>query len=197
MERLPINIIQGKTFERVVRWETEPFIYVPIASIARSAPARIVTDIAHGLQDGWRVAVVSAGGMREINAESNPPKERDYTRCTVIDPETVDLNKINAAEFSAYTSGGYLQFYTPMSLAGCTARLVIKDRVGGTELVRLTESDGITLNDDTKTIKYRFEAEDSADYAWRSGVYELEIENADGVTGLHCGPVTVTREVAT
>jgi hypothetical protein len=198
MERLNLKIVQGKTFQRVVRWEKEPFLFKAITAISKTAPARL-TVTGHGLTDGWRVAPVSVLGMRQINAP-DPQKLRDadFHRATVIDANTVDLNTVNAAGFSTYTSGGYLQFYTPASLDGCTARLVIKNRVGGTVLVTLTHADGITLNDTAKTIAFVFEAEDSADYTWTTGVYELEIEDASGVvTGLFFGTVTVTPEVAT
>lgn len=195
---LDLEIRQGKTFQRVVRWEKEPFIHKAITAIAKTAPARL-TVTSHGLTDGWRVAPVSVLGMKQINAP-DPQKLRDadFHRATVIDANTIDLNTVNAAGFSTYTSGGYLQFYTPASLASCTARLVIKDRVGGTVLVTLTDADGIDLDDTNKAITFTFEAVDSADYDWTSGVYELEIEDASGVvTGLYFGSVTVTPEVAT
>ena len=197
MQKLDLNILQGKTFSRVIRWEKEPFIYVPIQAIARTAPARI-TAAAHSIPDGWRVAVVSAGGMRQINAQHNPPKAREFVRCTVVDPNTVDLNEINAAGFSPYTSGGYLQHYTPASLAGATARMTIRNRVGGTELLALTSPVGIAIDDATKTITPQISAAATAALTWRAGVYDLEIEDAAGVvTGLFYGAVTVTPEVTT
>jgi hypothetical protein len=198
MDRLDLEFVQGKTFTKVIRWETEPFIYKAISSISKAGPARIVTMVDHTVPDGWRVAVVSAGGMRQINAANNPPKERDFKRATAINATTVDLNTVNSSEYSTYTSGGYLQFYTPASLAGCTARLVVKNRVGGTVLLTLTHLSGITLNDADKTITVTFTAAASAAYTWTRGVYELEIEDADGVvTGLYYGSIHVTPEVAT
>jgi hypothetical protein len=198
MDRLNLSIVQGKTFSKVIRWEKEPFVYAAISAITKAGPARVTTTGAHGIPDGWRVAPVSAGGMRQINAANNPPKERDFKRATVISTTVVDLNTVNSSEYTTYTSGGYLQFYTPASLAGCTARLVVKNRAGGTELVRLTHLDGITLNDTDKTITVRFEAADTAGYTWSRGVYELEIEETDGtVTGLFYGSIHVTPEVAT
>lgn len=194
---LDLTIYQGKTFSRVIRWEKEPFVYVPIQAIARVAPAR-VTAAAHGIPDGWRVAVVSAGGMRQINAAHNPPKPREFTRAAVVDPNTVDLNEINAAGFSPYTSGGYLQFYTPADLTGATARMQIKSRVGGDVLLSLTSGAGITVDNASKTITLEISAADTAAITWRTGVYDLEVQDADGtVTGLFFGSVNVTREVTT
>lgn len=196
-QRLDLKIVQGKTFQRIVRWEQEPLISKPITGISKAAPAR-VTAVAHGLTDGWRVAVVSAGGMRQINAANYPPKESEFRRCSIVDVDKVDVVDVNSAEFAAYTSGGFLVFYTPASLAGCTALLVVRDQAGGTELVRFTDTDGIELDDTEKTIKFTFEADDSADYTWTEGVYELEIRDGNGfVTGLYHGSVTITPEVAT
>lgn len=193
-----LEIAQGKTYSRPVRWEKEPFLYRPITGIAKTAPVRI-TAVGHGIPDGWRVAVVSVQGMRQICAD-NPPKESQYHRCTVIDADTVDINEINAAGYSTYTSGGYLQLYTPASLAGCVARLTIKDKVGGTVLLALTSpSSGIVLDNTGKTITFTITATVTAAFTWTKGVYELEIEDGSGVvTGLLRGTVTIKpKEIAT
>lgn len=195
MQRLNLTILQGKTFLRVVRWEKEPFVYVPITGIARTAPARI-TAVAHGLTNAWRVAVVSVGGMTEINAQDSPPAETDFVRVTVVDVDTVDLNTVNAAEFTPYTSGGYLQFYTPANLSGCTARMKIRNRVGGTVLASYTTGAGLTLDNTLKTITVQIEAVETATFGWTRGVYDLEIEDGTGVvTGLLYGQVIVLKEV--
>ena len=65
-------IPQRETFTRILRWSLLPYIYKAITGITATAPA-VVTAVGHGLPDGWRVAVVSAGGMRQINAGHNPP----------------------------------------------------------------------------------------------------------------------------
>lgn len=196
---LDLVIGQGKTFQRVVRWETEPFIYNAITAIAKTAPARI-TAAGHDVPDGWRVAVVSVLGMKQINASAAPPKERDYHRATVIDNNTVDVNEINAAGYSDYLSGGYLQFYTPQPLVGCEARMTIRDAIGGTQLVALTSNPaaGITLDDINKSITVVITAAATAAFTWDTGVYDLEVEDAGGVvTGLLYGSVTVNKEVST
>lgn len=199
-QRENLHAIQGKTFSKVVRWEKEPFVYKAITDIDQSAPARI-TAAGHGVPDGWRVAVVSARGMRQINAEVDSrglPKEREFHRATVIDVNTVDLNEVNSSGYSEYVSGGYLQFYTPASLAGCTARMTIRDRIGGTALVELTSGDGITLDDTDKTITIAIAAADVAAFDWTQAVYDLEIEDGSGVvTALIYGNFTVSPEVTT
>lgn len=200
IQQRDLTIQQGKTFQQIIRWEKEPFVYVPITSIAQTAPARIVCSQAHGLVDGWRVAPVSVKGMRQINPEdAQKLRARDFHRVTIVDSTTVDLNEVNAAEYSPYTSGGYLQFYTPASLAGCTARMSIKTAVGGDELLSLTTEDNrIVLDDDAKTITLLIDAATTAALASTRGVYDLEIQDGTGfVTGLFEGAVTVHREVTT
>jgi hypothetical protein len=196
--RQNLTFIKGKTFTRVIRWEEEPFIYKAITAISRTAPARI-TATGHGVPDGWRVAVVSVQGMRQINAENNPPAEDEFNRATVIDANTVDINAINAAEFSAYASGGYLQFYTPKDLDDCVARMTVKDRHGGTELLVLTSGAGeIALDNTEKTITVTVAADVTEAIDWARGVYDLEVEDGDGVvTALYFGTINVKDEVTT
>jgi hypothetical protein len=194
-----LSLVQGKTYRRVFRWGTKPFIYAAITAITKDAPAR-VTAAAHGMPDGWRSAIVSVLGMRQINAINSPPKASDFHRATVIDADTVDFNDINACEFSTYTSGGKLQFYTPVSLAGCEARLTIRDHVGGTALIELTSTPaaGIALDDTAKTITVTITAAQTAAFTWTAGVFDLEVEDADGnVTLIAQGAVTVDSEVTT
>lgn len=193
-----LTIQQGKTFALVLRWETEPIVYKAITAITLTAPARLtVTD--HGAPDGWRVAVVSVKGMTEINAANTPPRSTDYTPVTVLDADTVELNEVNAAGFHAYTSGGYLQYNTPVDLTGYTARMAIKDKIGGTVLLSLTtENNGIVIDNAKKTITLTVEATATDDFTWTRGVYDLELISPAGVvTALITGRVSVTKEVTT
>jgi hypothetical protein len=195
-------IEQGKTFSQVLRWEAPPIIYKPITAITKTAPVRI-TSANHGIPNGWRVAVVSVKGMTEINAGNNPPKDKDYNTATVVDVNTVELNTVNSADFKPYISGGYLQFNTPVDLTGYTARMSIKDKVGGTLLFQLLSSPGltdgaITLNTTDYSISLTVSATISASLTWKKGVYDLELVSSTGVvTALLSGVVTVSKEVTT
>lgn len=189
---------QGKTFSKILRWESPPIIYRPITNIQQVAPARI-TCPSHGVPNGWRVAIVSVKGMTQINAASTPPKDKDYVKATVVDANTLELNTVNAADFKPYSSGGYVQFNTPTSLVGIAARMTIKDKVGGTTLLSLTSANGrIILDDAAKTIRLLISAEDTAALTWKKGVYDLEMVSTDNtVIKLVSGTVTVEREVTT
>lgn len=195
----PLEVAKGKTFERVLRWGSLPFIYKPITGITQTAPA-VVSAVAHGIPDGWRVAVVSVQGMREINAVNLPPRAKDFIKATVAGANAVELNSVNAAGFSAYTSGGYLQFYTPVSLEGALARMTIKDKIGGTALLAMDSAllGGIVLDNTAKTITITISATDTAALTWRSGVYDLEVQLQSGTVKLLMqGSVSVSTEVTT
>lgn len=195
--RKDFNIIQGSTFSEKIRWETTPFVYKPITAIEKTAPARI-TVAAHGLPDGWRAAIVSVKGMIEINAPT-PPKDKYFLETTFIDSNTIEINSVNASEYHTYTSGGYVQYYTPKDLTGYTARMTVRNRVGGTALVTLTTANnGIVIDLTDKFIELVITATDSAGYSWTKGVYDLELVSLSGeVTSLLHGNVTLTKEVTT
>lgn len=191
-------IQQGKTFALVLRWETEPTVYRPVTAIQQTAPVRLTVP-SHGAPEGWRCAITNVKGMTEINGEANNLKDKDYKSVTVVDASTLEINEINAAGFKAYVSGGVLQYNTPVALTGYTARLAIKDKVGGTLLLSLTtENGGITLNAITSTITLSISATATAALAWKSGVYELEVVSSSGVvTALMTGKIIVSKEVTT
>lgn len=191
-------IQQGKTFNKVLRWESPPIIYKPITAIVQQAPVSI-TCPSHEIPDGWRVTVVSVRGMTQINAPNNPPKDKDYVKATVVDANTIELNTVNAADYKAYTSGGYVQFNTPTDMNGYTARMSIKDKIGGTVLLSLTTENGrISLDNAAKTITLTITAADTAAITWKKGVYDLElVSTSDVVTKLLSGSVSVEQEVTT
>jgi len=198
-KKLNLQIRQGETFQRIIRWETPPFVYKTISAITQAAPARLTVPT-HGLTTGWRAVVVSANGMEEINAAHTPPRETDYTQVTVIDPNTLDLNAVNAADYSAYTNGGYLQYYTPVDLTGYTAEMDIKDKVGGTVLFTLsTGTDArIVIDPASKTIMLNVSSADTTLLTFTRGVYDLEMYAPSGTTTtIFSGNITVVREVTT
>lgn len=192
-----LAIQQGKTFRKVVRWETTPIVYREISSIAKSAPIYIGCA-SHGIPDGWRAAIVSVKGMSQANAKNTPPRDSDYYPVTVVDANTIEFNNINASEFSDYKSGGYIQFNTPVDLAGYTARLIVKQNIGGTALLSLTtENGGIVIDNTSRKISLYISASDTEGFTWTKGIYELEMISSGGdVTSLLRGNVTVTKEIA-
>lgn len=195
--RLNLTIRQGETFTRIIRWETLPYVYKAITAIQQSAPAR-VTSTGHGLKTGWRAAIINVKGMRQINAQNSPPRDYEFVPATFVDADTVTFNKISSADYSAYTSGGYLMYYTPVDMTGYTARLTIKDRVGGTILLALTSPTGIAIDNTEHTITVTISATATAAMTFTKGVYDLEMVSPTGtVTTIFSGNVTVAKEVTT
>lgn len=193
---LPIR--QGSTFSFVFRWEDLPIVYRPITGVLNSAPVRI-TCPAHGLVDGWRAAVVSVRGMTQLNA-SVPPRVSQYRPVTVIGVDTIEFNDVNAADFSPYESGGYVQYYTPVDLTGYTARMRIRNKVRGAELTAplTTESGQILLDPAARTITLLLSATTTAAFTFSRGVYDLEmVSPTEVVTSIAEGPVTVHKEITT
>lgn len=185
------NVGAGATFQPILRWGTSVLSSKPVSAISQAAPS-VVTATAHGIPDGWQVAVVSAKGMTQINAVNYPPRGADWHRATVLTPDTVQLNTVNSADYAAYTSGGFLVYATPASLAGATGVLTIRDApLTGTVLAALTSSPaaGLTLNDTTKQI---LPVLATAGLTWTVGYYDLVITGAGGViTQLLTGTITI------
>lgn len=194
--RQDITIRKGSTFSKVLRWESAPLIAKAITGITKAAGA-VITAVSHGMVDGWRCAVVSAGGMTEINAENYPPKASEFHKGTVLTANTIELNEVNSTDYTTWTSGGYLVYYTPVNLSGYTARMHIRESVESEdEVLALTSSDGISIDNTAKTITITIAATTTDDLSITSGVYDLELVSGSGVvTALLSGNVYVESEV--
>ena len=165
---------QGKTQPLVLRCETVPIVYKTISAIQKSAPVRMTLNNTTGLLDGWRAAVT---GVKDIDTEANKVKDKDYHAVTLIDATTIEINDINAVGFKTYTSGGVLQFNTPLDLAGYDARLEIRNKKNGdTVLYSMTVTNKlIAIDNALKTVTLYFDAVPFSDLTWKKGYYELEL----------------------
>lgn len=177
IDRRDFTVAAGETFLPTIRWATEEVMGKAITAITQAAPV-VVTAVGHSVPAGWPVAVVSAKGMTQINSTRYPPKANDWHPATVVTADTVKLNDVNSADFSAYLSGGFLVYNVPMSLVGVTARMVVKDSPAGTVLITLTQLSGITLSTTNFTIIPRIE---TAALTWTTGYYDLEMTDAAGI----------------
>lgn len=186
-----LTIYQGSTFSEVLRWESTKRVYKTITGITQAAPA-VVTSTTHGVPDGWRVKLTNVGGMKEINDTST------YRKATVLTANTIELNDINAVGFTAYTTGGILEYFQPVDLIGYTARMQIRAKLESTStlLELTTENSGIAIDNVAKTITLTITAVASAALTWTSGTYSLELIGPSGVvTTLLNGDVVVKKEV--
>lgn len=195
-----LEVQQGETFTNVVRWEVEPYVYKPITgTIAKAAPV-VLPVTAHGLPDGWRVAVGGAQGMTQLNMTGDQfgmPRDFDFHVATVRDANTLELNKLSSVNYGTHTNAtGYIQYWSPKDLTGFTARMMIKDRTGGTVLLSLTSADGLFVDVPNKQIVITITPDKTSGVAWRAGVYDLEMVDAQSnVTRILEGKVKLVPEV--
>ncbi len=142
MKTLTLSLRLGATADIPIRVESDELTFAPITAMTKSAPVHIAST-GHGIPDGWRAAVLNAGGMTELNAAWNAIRDSDFRRLAVIDVNTIAFPGVTSAGFRTYTTGGELAYYTPKDLAGYTgARMDIKRAVGGAVLASLSTTDG-------------------------------------------------------
>lgn len=192
--KINFKIYQGATFQQALRWESETKTYVPITNISRSAPVTITVDNPALLPPvGWRARVTNVLGMKEINMP-----EDDYQIISSINGSVVTFNPINSLAYTAYTSGGVLEYNTPVDLAGYTARMDIRGKVSDTAILLslTTQNGGILINNVLKTITIIITAAQTAGLNFSQAVYDLELVNSDGVvTRFSEGTIQLRAEV--
>ena len=198
MKKLDIVLRKGATWQLPVMWESDRLAYKTITQVTPTSPVRI-TAVGHGIPDGWRVAVANVKGPSALNAAMNPPRDHEFRVATVVSPDAIEFNKVNAAGWPAYVTGGQLVYYEPMPLLDAQARMQIKNKVNGIVLHELTTADGgITIDLIKSRLVLTITAEACAAFTWRRGVYDLEVFDASGVvTPLLYGSVNLTSEVTT
>ncbi len=206
----PLHIVRGKTLSLVIRWEQRtPIVSKAITAISFATGFPRLTVASHGIPDGWRSAVVRVASPKEINAKNDIPRTSDLRETTAIDANTIEYNGLvpvtDGRDWAAYTTGGFVQYYTPKDITDYEIRVKVKDRVGGTVLLSTDAGDSplnmITAVADnaTKSITIEIPATDTEDITWSKGVWEVEGENVAGTVEsiIAPSPVTVGDEVIT
>jgi hypothetical protein len=194
--KLDIVILQGKTFAKTLRWGQPHKLYGVITGATQAAPC-VLHVVAHGVPDGWLFRIADVVGMKQLNS-CNREKNLGYYTATVVDVDHIELNDVNATGFTAYTSGGVIEFNEPVDLTGYTARMQIRQSLqSDTVLLELTtENGGIVIDTGASTITLNIDATDTAAIDWQQGVYEVEMTSSGGkVDSLAGGAVKVLQEV--
>lgn len=189
--KINFSMSQGSTFNEVLRWESSEKVYRPITGITKQAPISI-TAVAHGLVTGWRIKLTDIAGMKELNSSSN------IHTCTVTDIDTISINNINSLSYTAYTSGGVIEYNKPIDLAGMTAKMQLRTKIDSDVVIHelTTENAGIVLDNVTKQIKLNIPAATTASFNFTTAVYNLEIIDQVGVVSSFArGTITLTKEV--
>lgn len=186
-----LKIYQGGTFRDSLRWESSTKVYKPITAVAQSAPIQI-TAVCHGLPNGWRAKVTGVKGTVQINSDEL------YRKATVVSADVIEFNEVNAAGYSAYISGGILEYNQPVDLTGATARMQMRGKLTDTEVLLelTTENGGIVIDNTDKTITIVISATATAALTFTSAVYSMEIITQSGdVIPFITGTVSVVQEV--
>lgn len=203
-----LTIVQGKTYRQMFRWQEKPIIRKPITGISFATGAPVLLVVGHGMTNGWPGAVMGVEGPTQLNSKNRPPRKSDYHEALVLDSDHVELNEVDPFDergrvWPAWVAGGFIQYYTPANLTGYTARMSLKDKVGGTERFRFDTSGApangvITLDNTAKTILLSATDAQTAALTARRYVYDLEMVSDTGVvTAISTGTVTVSTEVTT
>ena len=162
--KLNFKIYQGSTFKEVLRWESSTKTYKPITGISQNAPCTI--DCAgHGLTTGWRFKVSNVKGMKEINSS-------EYYIGTADTADVVSINSLNSLDYSAYVSGGVVEYNTPVDLSTMTARMQVREKLDSVITAAAT-----------------------ALLIFSSAVYSLELIKGIEVTPFATGTFTLIKEV--
>lgn len=199
-----INTAQGHTHTETIRWETTPVVRKPISAITCPLGAARITCPAHGIQNGWRVAISAVQGMKQINAANpNAIKDSEYYPATVIDADTIELNSLDISDYKPYTADGFVVFNTPVDLTGMTYRFKFFTKEGGaliaSNLVTDAPNNILLITDDKalKTITATVTSTATTALAGKSGWHCIEAESADTppvVTRLAFGSLKVSKE---
>jgi hypothetical protein len=195
LPKLTLSPRLGATHETALRISSQTMLYAQISGMAQSAPLE-VTATAHGIPDGWQVAVIGAKGMTELNAaDPNDIKASEYHRCTVIDVDTVTIDGISSERFKAYQSGGHLAFRAPADLSGyASGRMDVKAKVGGDILLtRNTTNGGMFIDSATSSVFVRLAPTtiSGANLTAKDYVFDIELVTAGGAVDALCSADSV------
>lgn len=185
--KFDLHIVQGATLRDTLRLMQPRYEYRTITALGGS-PLRLTVD--HGLPGNWLAWVEGVGNMQGVNRSQ---RERPH-RVTVVDAATLEINALSA--FGLNPSGGQLIYKPPVDLTGAKARMQIRAGLGGALLLELTTETGGLAITGPGTLTRTMSAAQTAALTWADGVYDLEVEYADGTVQRYLqGAVTVSREV--
>jgi hypothetical protein len=186
--KLNLKVYQGSTFNQVFRWESNTKVYPLITSITKAAPM-VITAPAHGVTVGWRVKPTNVGGMKELNTG-------EYLTVTGVTTDTVTFNSVNSLAYTTFTSGGVLEYNSPIDLSNLTGRLQVRETVtSDVVLVELTTANNlIQINNIAKTITITIPAGTTQNLDFKKAVYNLELVRGDVVIPFSYGSVSLVTE---
>lgn len=188
--KINFKVYQGSTFRETLRWESAAKGYYNITNITKTAPAVITVSGTHQIPVGWRAKVVGVSGMKEINSD-------EYRTVTQVTSNTITFNEINAANYTQYTSGGIVEYNTPVPISQYTARMQLRPSIASDTVITTltTENGGILLDTNTSTITLVISAATTAAFTWQTCLYGLELITGNEVVSFATGTLTLVKEV--
>lgn len=193
--KINYRIYQGGTFQEIYRWESQTKVYVPISAISKTAPCVITTATATQLPVGWRFRVTGVQGMKEINTTS---EDQWYIATSILGNNQITINSVNSTGYTAYTSGGTLEYNDWVSLANLTARMQIRETVDSATVIHqsTTQNGEIAIDQTYKTITINIPASVTETFTFETAVYSVELVDTAGVvTPFLTGNLVLVREV--
>jgi hypothetical protein len=109
----------------------------------------------------------------------------------------VEINQVNSLGYTAYTSGGVVEFNQPVPLVGLAARMQIRESIDSPTVIHeaTTQNNQIVLDNTTKTIQITLLANVTQNFTFSTAVYSLELYNGNNVIPFINGNITLVQEV--
>jgi hypothetical protein len=109
----------------------------------------------------------------------------------------ITINQVNSLNFTAYTSGGVVEYGEPVNLANYSARMQIRETVDSPTVIyeATSQSGQIVLDNTSKTITITLLANATSQFNFTTAVYSLELFNGNNVVPFLVGNLTLVPEV--
>lgn len=181
------RVIPGTTASFVYRWGAPPLIYVDV-TVSKLTPLQL-TATAHGVPDGWSVAIADMAQLFKLQADSWPPGSCDFRAARVPDADTIEFNQLDANRINAgaLNTSGTVAYETPVALSGFTGTFTYTDAAG--DLVVVTPA----IDNTAKTITIVLDNTETLPFTVGTTMsFELQLTSGSGVvTQLDAGVLEV------
>lgn len=180
-QTIDLIITKGKTFSQAFLCaEDDQYVYRKIATLASAAPAQIAVA-GHGLPAGWPARIESVKAPLELNTP-----EDEWLIPAVINDGVLEINHLNLQGAKPFSGPGVLVYPKPIDITGWTARMQVRDRIGGAVLLNFSSNPGdapdgtITVDTAGSALVIGLSADKTAAISWSRAVYDIEAARPDG-----------------
>ena len=186
---------QGATYSKAVSWYGAGKICKLIESLTVGCPT-IVNITSHGIPSGGDIPVF----ISHVKGATRANHTKTPVAATFIDADSFYIDADTVAQ--TYTaSTGLLTYFAPTDLTNYTARMTIKDEIGGTIIDTLTSAGGeLIITAALGKVTITIAASVTATYTFDTAVYDLELVDDSPepvVTRIVEGEIELCKEVTT